>query len=48
MLVNTLFSGGSVLSQIYRHVKVVEDEVHMLINMLILPISNFRVVLGMN
>ena len=41
MLVYTPFNGGSVLKQIYRHVNVVEEEVYILIDMLVLPISNF-------
>ena len=48
ILVNTPFSASFVLSQIHRHAKVIQEEIHMLIDMLVLPISNFDVVLGMN
>ena len=48
MLVNTPLGGGSILNQICRHVDIVIDEVYMPVDMLVLPISNFNVVLGMN
>ena len=47
-LVSTSFSGDSILSQICRYTKIVEEEVYILIDMLVLPIFDFRVVLSMN
>ena len=48
MFVNTPLGGGEKLTRICRAVDVVIDDVHMPIDMLVLPISDFDVVLGMN
>ena len=48
MFVNTPLGGSEKLTRICRAVDVVIDDVHMPINMLDLPISDFDVVLGMN
>ena len=48
MCVNTLFGSGSMLSKIYRVADISIEDVHMPIDMLVLPIPDFDVVLGMN
>ena len=48
MFVNTPLGGGEKLTRICRAVDVVIDDVHMPIDMLVLPISDFDMVLGMN
>ena len=46
--VNTPLGGGSVLTSICRDVDVVIAGIHMTVDLLVLPISDFDVVLGMN
>ena len=46
--VNTSFGSSSMLTKVCKVVDVVIDGIHMLINMLVLPIFDFDVVLGMN
>ena len=48
MYVNMPLGGGEKLTRICRAVDVVIDGVHMPIDMLVLPISEFNVVLDMN
>ena len=48
MFVNTPLGDGEKLTRICRAVDVVIDDVHMPMDMLVLPISDFDVVLGMN
>lgn len=48
MCVNTPLSGGSILIKVCRVIDVLISDVHMPIDMLVLPISGYDVVLGMN
>ena len=48
MCVNTPLGSSSVLTRICRLIDVLIEDVHMSIDMLVLPISDFNVVLGMN
>ena len=48
MFVNTPLHSGSILNKICMNADVVIYAIHMLIDMLVLPIFNFNDVLGMN
>ena len=48
MIVSTLLGSGAVLDRVCREVDVVVSDVHLPIDMLVLPISDFDVILGMD
>ena len=48
MCINTPLGSGSMITKIVKSVDVVIEDIHMPIDMLVLPMSDFEVVLGMN